>query len=326
MQVLSVLYLRVKIGLDFMAAGRKSTFIYMYTIVGAMTLVGFGLLLGIAYRFPVLFGLGVLAYLLGLRHGMDVDHIIAIDNTTRKLIKEGKDPEASGFFFSLGHSTIVVLMVIVVVLVSKSAVTYLGSYSNLVGNIGTAASAGFLYVIAIMNAVILIDIFRKLRRKDTSESLPAGFMSRIFSRFFRSINSSWQLYPIGVLFGLGFDTATEIALLGIAATQAGVGIPIGYILVLPLLFTAGMTLVDSTDSLLMSHAYKWTLADRAKRVWYNVAITSSSVAAALIVATYEILQRAPWLFADAYRMGIPFAGAIVVIAAIGIAVLKFRRS
>lgn len=277
----------------------RAPVIALYAFLACFTIAAFIALAGLSASFPVLFGLGTLAYVLGLRHGVDADHILAIDNTTRKLMHEGKKPIANGLFFSLGHSTIVFIMVMLVVIASQSIFNYFYNAKSLLGAIGTVISAAFLCIMAVINLVILLDMRREYAKskagKMAKEALPAGFLSRIYSRLFKSIHSSWQLYPIGVLFGLGFDTATEVTLIGISAAEAGT-IPLAYLLILPTMFAAGMTLVDSTDSVFMVRAYGWALADTTKRIFYNMVITGVSVITAFAVAAIEALQLFPSFF------------------------------
>ena len=250
-------------------------------------------------------GLGLTAYTLGLRHAFDADHISAIDNTTRKLMAERKRPLSVGFFFSLGHSTIVLalaLLFAVGIRALSGPVRNGGSALHTVTNlIGTGVSGGFLYVIAALNLVVLAGILRVLRemragRLDEAElerQLNArGLMSRFYGRFTRAITKSWHMYPLGILFGLGFDTATEVALLFLAAGAAGAGLPFYAILCLPILFAAGMSLLDTIDGSFMNFAYGWAFSKPVRKVFYNITITALSVAIALIVGTIELLGLA----------------------------------
>jgi nickel/cobalt transporter (NiCoT) family protein len=250
-------------------------------------------------------GLGVTAYTLGLRHAFDADHISAIDNTTRKLMSEGKRPMSVGFWFSLGHSTIVFLLAFLFsigVRVLAGPVEHHGStLHSVTGVVGTGISGGFLYVIAALNVVILVGIirvFREMRRGEYDEAAleqqlnSRGFMNRFYGRFTRAVRTPWQMYPIGVLFGLGFDTASEIALLFLAAGAAGAGLPFYAILCLPILFAAGMSLLDTIDGSFMNFAYGWAFSKPVRKVYYNITITGLSVAVALIVGTVELLGLA----------------------------------
>ncbi|AYD01654.1 HoxN/HupN/NixA family nickel/cobalt transporter [Neorhizobium sp. NCHU2750] len=248
---------------------------------------------------PALLGTAFVAYMFGLRHAFDADHIAAIDNVVRKLMQEGKQPFSVGFFFSLGHSTIVVLASLAIAATAAAMQSRLDNFHDIGGVIGTAVSALFLLVIGLANLFILKGIwaaFSRARRgeKIVDEDLDAllagrGFMARIFSRTFRVVSHSWHMYPIGFLFGLGFDTATEIGLLGISATQAAQGMSFWTILVFPVLFTAGMSLMDTTDSMLMTRAYGWAFVNPIRKLWYNLTITAASVVVAIFIGGLEAL-------------------------------------
>jgi nickel/cobalt transporter (NiCoT) family protein len=281
----------------------------MAAVVIGLHAIGFFLLIAVVaphhYRlggagaFAV--GTGVTAYTLGLRHAFDADHIAAIDNTTRKLMGEGKRPMSVGFFFSLGHSTIVFMLAFLFALGVKALNGQAqndGSHlHNLTGWIGTGVSGTFLYVIAALNVVILwgiVNVFREMRRGRYDEAQlehqldTRGLMNRIFGRFTQTIAKPWQMYPIGVLFGLGFDTATEVALLFLAAGAAGAGLPFYAILCLPILFAAGMSLLDTIDGSFMNFAYGWAFSKPVRKVFYNITITGLSVAVALVIGTIEL--------------------------------------
>ncbi len=251
-------------------------------------------------------GTGVTAYTLGMRHAFDADHIAAIDNTTRKLMSEGKRPLSVGFWFSLGHSTIVFLLAFALSIgVRALAGPVRDSGSTLHGVtswIGTGVSGGFLYLIAALNLVILVGVvrvFRAMRRGEYDEAAleakldARGLMNRIFGRFTKTITRPWQMYPLGLLFGLGFDTASEVALLFLAAGAAGAGLPFYAILCLPILFAAGMSLLDTIDGSFMNFAYGWAFSTPVRKVFYNLTITGLSVAVALIVGTVELLALVP---------------------------------
>jgi high-affinity nickel-transport protein len=254
-----------------------------------------------AFRdYPILLGTAMLAYTFGLRHAFDADHIAAIDNVTRKLMQEGKRPVAVGFFFSLGHSTIVVLLSIAIAVTATALQPRFDSFTSIGGVVGTLLSALFLFAIATANILVLFSIHRTFRTvksggKFVDEDLDLmlsgrGLMGRILRRFYRLIERSWHMYPLGVLFGLGFDTATEVGLLGISATQAAQGMSIWSILVFPALFTAGMTLVDTTDSILMLGGYGWAFMKPIRKLYYNLTITAVSVIVAVVVGGLEILN------------------------------------
>ncbi len=250
-------------------------------------------------------GLGITAYTLGLRHAFDADHISAIDNTTRKLMSDGRRPLGVGFFFSLGHSTIVFALAFLFAVgfhALSGQVRASGStLHGLTDVIGTGVSGGFLYLIAALNVSVLIGItsaIRKLRRGRLDErELEAqlasrGFLNRIYGRFTNAVSSSWQMYPLGLLFGLGFDTATEVALLFLAAGASSSGLPFEAILCLPILFAAGMSLLDTIDGSFMNFAYGWAFSEPVRKVYYNLIITGLSVMVALVVGTIELLGLA----------------------------------
>jgi nickel/cobalt transporter (NiCoT) family protein len=251
------------------------------------------------HRFPVLLGTAFLAYSFGLRHAVDADHIAAIDNVTRKLMQQGKRPVAVGFLFSLGHSTIVVVGALLIAVAALGLQQRLDHFRSIGGVIGTLVSAFFLLAIAGVNIVVLRSVyrtFRSVRRGEpyVDEDLDLllanrGFLARIFRPIFSMIQRSWHMYPLGVLFGLGFDTATEIGLLGISAAEASRGLPLISILVFPVLFAAGMSLVDTTDNILMLGAYGWAYVKPIRKLYYNLTITSVSVVVALVVGGIEAL-------------------------------------
>jgi high-affinity nickel-transport protein len=248
---------------------------------------------------PLLMGTGLLAYTLGLRHAVDADHIAAIDNITRKLMQAGQRPMTVGLWFSLGHSTVVVLASIAIAITATALQGPLAPLRDIGAVVGTLVSVGFLLVIAVVNLVILYAVVRKFVRLRRGESYVEedldkllagrGLLTRLMRPLFRLITRSWHMYPLGFLFGLGFDTATEIGLLGIAATSATQGLPVWSILVFPVLFTAGMSLVDTTDGIFMTHAYGWAFASPMRKLYYNIVMTSVSVAVAVIVGGIEAL-------------------------------------
>jgi len=251
------------------------------------------------HDYPILLGTALLAYTFGLRHAVDADHIAAIDNVTRKLMQQGKRPVGVGFFFSLGHSTIVVGLSVAIALTSVAIKNRFNFFEAIGGIIGTAVSAFFLLAIAAANLIVLKSVFQTFQRvksggRFVDEDLnlilaQRGFFGRIFRNLFRLIEHGWQMYPIGLLFGLGFDTATEVGLLGISAAEATKGLPIWSILVFPALFTAGMALVDSTDNILMLGAYGWAFVKPIRKLYYNMTITFVSVVVALLIGGIEVL-------------------------------------
>ena len=252
------------------------------------------------HDYPVLLGTAALAYSFGLRHAFDADHIAAIDNVTRKLMQEGRRPVGVGLFFSLGHSTIVVALTIAIAVATSALQGRFDAFKSLGAIVGTLVSALFLFAIAIANIIVLASVWRAFQTVKSGggfveEDLDLmlanrGLLGRLFRRFFRLIERSWHMYPLGFLFGLGFDTATEVGLLGISATQASQGLSIWSILVFPALFTAGMTLIDTTDSILMLGAYGWAFIKPIRKLYYNLTITAVSVLVAVIVGGLEVLN------------------------------------
>ena len=279
------------------AAGR---ILILYAILAAATIAAWAWA-WIAFRdYPLQLGTAFLAYTFGLRHAVDADHIAAIDNVTRKLMQEGKRPAAVGFFFSLGHSTVVWLGTIAIALATAAFKDKFEAFKAIGGIAGTLVSASFLLAIAIMNIFVLAAIYKTFRmvkaggayaEEDLNMFLSGGgFFSRMFRPLFRSISQSWHMYPLGLLFGLGFDTATEIGLLGLSAAGASQGMSLWSILVFPALFTAGMSLVDTTDSILMLKAYGWAFVKPVRKLYYNMTMTFVSVLVALIVGGLETLN------------------------------------
>ncbi len=277
---------------------RKITYLYAFLIslnilVWVMTLIAF-------HSYPLLLGTAAVAYSFGLRHAVDADHIAAIDNVTRKLMQENKRPVGVGFFFSLGHSTIVVAMSVAIALTAATIQKDFPQYEKVGGVIGTSVSAFFLLALAFINMIVLWDVFKTFQsvrqggaysEQTIDESLnQRGITGRFFRPLLRFISHSWQMYPVGVLFGLGFDTATEVGLLGISAASAAKGMPIWNILLFPALFTSGMSLVDTTDGILMLGAYGWAFVKPIRKLYYNMTITLISVLVALLIGTIEVLS------------------------------------
>ncbi len=246
---------------------------------------------------PMLLGAALLAYGFGLRHAVDADHIAAIDNVTRKLMQEGKRPVSVGFFFALGHSTVVVLATAGIAATATALASRFDAFKSLGGLVGTVVSTLFLFIIAAMNIAILVGIwraFRHVRRggvfaeQDFDLLLNSrGLLARMFRPVFRLVASSWHMFPLGFLFGLGFDTATEVGLLGISATQAAQGMSIWSIMVFPALFAAGMSLIDTTDGVLMLGAYNWAFIKPLRKLYYNLIITAVSVVVAVLIGGIE---------------------------------------
>jgi high-affinity nickel-transport protein len=295
-------------------------------------------------------GIGLTAYTLGMRHAFDADHIAAIDNTTRKLMNDGKRPMSVGFWFSLGHSTIVFALALLLSIGVKELVGPVkddnSSLHHYTGLIGTSVSGTFLFIIAIINVIILVGIvkvFRDMRRgvydEDTLEEHLAnrGLMNRILRPIMKSITKPGQMYPVGVLFGLGFDTATEVALLVIASTSAAAGLPWYAILSLPILFAAGMCLFDTIDGTFMNFAYGWAFSQPIRKVYYNITITTLSVMVAVIIGGVELLGLLSqqlnitgrfWTDmqnADINTLGFIIVGLFVVTWAVALLVWRFAR-
>jgi high-affinity nickel-transport protein len=273
--------------------------IILYVPLGIANIGLWALAVLMFHHYPVLLGTAFLAYGFGLRHAVDADHIAAIDNVTRKLMQQGQRPAGVGFCFSLGHSTIVCGLsaaVAISAVAIKSRFTAFQAFGDIAG---TLISACFLLTIAAINGLVLIAIFRTFRRVKAGgayedEELDLllarrGFFGRLFRFLFRLVNHSWQMYPVGILFGLGFDTATEVGLLGISAAEASKGLAVWSIMIFPALFTAGMCLIDTTDSLLMLGAYGWAFAKPIRKLYYNVTITAVSVLVAVVVGGLETL-------------------------------------
>jgi high-affinity nickel-transport protein len=274
-------------------ANFRGKIIAIYTLLTAANVAAWAWALVAFHNHPLLLGTCVLAYSFGLRHAVDADHIAAIDNVTRKLMQEGKRPVSVGLFFSLGHSTVVILATVGVALMASAFKPQLESFHAVGGVIGTSVAAAFLLIIAAVNVVILLNVYRTFQRVKNGGSYVGseldamldnrGFFVRLFRRLFALIRKSWHMYPLGFLFGLGFDTATEIGILAIAATEASSGLPIWSILVFPALFTAGMTLIDTTDSVLMTGAYGWAFVKPVRKLYYNMTITFMSVIVAVLI-------------------------------------------
>ena len=341
-----------------LSAAQRRTLVMMTAVVAGLHVLGFAALialvaprhheLGAAGAFTI--GIGVTAYTLGLRHAFDADHITAIDNTTRKLMAEGKRPLSVGFWFSLGHSTIVFALAL---LISIGVRALDGSVKNDNSNlhqvtnwIGTLVSGSFLYAIAAINVGILlgiIKVFRETRagrydEQELEEQLnKRGLMNRLLGRLTKTVTKPTHMYPIGVLFGLGFDTASEVALLVLAGGAAGAGLPWYSILCLPILFAAGMSLMDTIDGSFMNFAYGWAFSQPVRKVFYNITITGLSVAVAVVIGTIELggllaselgLSGSFWNWfenIDINILGLLIAGMFVVTWAIALTVWRYGR-
>ena len=293
-------------------------------------------------------GLGVTAWTLGMRHAFDADHISAIDNVTRKLMTEGRRPLGTGFFFAVGHSTVIVLVGVGLSIAAKAVfgavVDPSSGYETVGGVVGTSLAASFLYLIALLNIVVLagiVKVFRDMRRglydeEELERQLQArGLMYRFFGRFMRSINHTWQMLFVGLIFGIGFDTATEVLLLAATAAAATEGLPWYAVLAMPLLFSGGLMLFDSLDGCFMNFAYGWALARPVRKVYYNLVITGLSIGAAFLIGTIEIvglltaelhLHGGFWDFManfDINKAGFIIVGLFLVIWVAALAVWKY---
>lgn len=277
----------------------RSAAIGLALVVGAGNIFAWLCALAVFRDYPVLLGTAFLAYGFGLRHGVDADHIVAIDNAARKLMQEGKRPVALGFFFALGHSTVVFVAALAVAATAGWLRQDFPRLQEVGGGFGIAISALFLLAFAIVNLFIFAAVWRSFRRVRQGEPLAArefesllegrGFLARLFRPLFRLVTCSRHMFAIGLLFGLGFDTATEIGLLGIAASEAARGLSLWATLVFPALFTAGMCLVDTADSVLMVGAYDWAFSAPVRKLYYNLTITFASALTALLVGGVEVL-------------------------------------
>jgi high-affinity nickel-transport protein len=307
--------------------------------VAFLHVAGWGLFLLFARSNPALAGLGTLAYTFGLRHAFDADHIAAIDNSTRKFLQEEKRPLGVGFFFSLGHSSVVLALTASLAFGAAGVKARIPSFQHWGSYVGAGVSGTFLWIIGILNLLVLLDIvrvFREMRAGTLDEERleqklrERGLMSRLFIGGVASrIRESWQMYPLGVLFGLGFDTATEVGLLAISAGVATNTdhVPFLAVLSLPLLFAAGMSLMDTADGAFMSHAYTWAFSNPIRKVYYNLTVTTLSVVVAIGVGSVELLQvvGAPGFQVDFNLLGYGIVGLFVVTWATSALVWKVTR-
>jgi len=289
----------IRAAVDDASADQRPKIVAIYTaLLTANALVWIWAVIALAGR-PTLLGTAVLAYVLGLRHAVDADHIASIDNVVRKLMQEGKRPISVGLFFSLGHSLSITLAVAAIAATAFALAGRFAHFRSIGSLIGTGTSAFFLLAIALINLVILRGVWRSFRRARRGEPVAEheldhllagrGVLARIFRPLFRMVSRSWQMLPIGFLFGLGFDTATEISLFTVAASQASGGMTFASVMIFPALFTAGMTLIDTTDSVLMVGAYGWAFLNPIRKIWYNLTITAISVLVAVLIGGVEAL-------------------------------------
>lgn len=279
--------------------GRHSKWLNYAVIVVLLHIIGTVLLLINAHRYPQMISFGFLAYTLGLRHGFDADHIAAIDNTVRKLVQQKEESTGVGFFFSLGHSSVVFIMAVVTAFSMNWAAAHIPRIKEVGSIIGTAVSGGFLMLIGILNLYLWFDIYEAFictRRSEYDDNhldellLNRGFISRLCGSLYGFINKSWHVYPLGFLFGMGFDTASEVALLAISANVTAQSVPIAMVICLPILFAAGMSLLDTADGVLMTTAYNWAYITPLRKTYYNLTITGISVVAALGIGFIELTQ------------------------------------
>ena len=301
---------------DSKMLGLHSRIVGIYTLLIAANVAAWIWSFAVFSNQPVLIGTAVLAYSLGLRHAIDADHIAAIDNVTRNLMQRGLRPVTVGFFFALGHSSVVMAASVAVAMTASAISEDMASYREIGGILGTSASALFLLIIAIANVIVLRGVYRAFRLSQrggqvTEEQVDAllnqrGWLTRLFRPLFRFVSKSWHLYPIGLLFALGFGTASEVSLFGLSA-QASSSVSSSSLLIFPALFAAGMTLVDTTDGVLMLGAYGWAYRNPVRKLYYNVTITSVSVLVALLVGGIETLG----LIAEQFGLRSAFWDAIV---------------
>jgi high-affinity nickel-transport protein len=271
-----------------------------YGCIASLHLLGWGLYLHYAGQYPQLVGLGFAAYVFGLRHAFDADHIAAVDDTVRFMLQKGRQPLGVGFFFSLGHSTVVLALAIGIAFAATAVKAELPLLKDMGAIIGASVSGAFLWIIGILNLLVLLDILKIWQTAKSGthshvhlEALlhKRGLLNRLFGgRLQKLMSHSWQMYPLGLLFGLGFDTASEVGLLAMTAGASAGNLPVPAVLCLPILFASGMALMDTTDGVLMCKAYNWAFLNPLRKIFYNITTTSLSVAVALLVGTIELLQ------------------------------------
>lgn len=323
------------------ALGLRGRLIGIYAVLAVLNLGAWAWAILAFHDQPALLGMALAIYGMGLRHAVDADHIAAIDNVTRKLMEDRQRPVAVGFFFALGHSAIVVVMTAMV----AGAATMLSrfqSFHEIGSTISTGVSSLFLLAIAAMNIVIFVSIYRSYRRvraggRYVVEDLDIllnnrGLLARLFRPLFRLVTKSWQMFPLGFLFGLGFDTATEVAMFGASAAQVTNGVPLAAVTVFPVLFAAGMSLVDTTDGVMMLGAYNWAFLKPLRKLYYNMTITLVSVVVALLIGGIEAagliadkfdLAGGPWALVGALNENFTSLGYAVIGILIGAWALSF---
>jgi nickel/cobalt transporter (NiCoT) family protein len=301
---------------DDRSANLRGRLIGIYTLLIVINIAAWAWALLTFRDHPLLLGTALLAYSFGLRHAVDADHIAAIDNVTRKLMQEGKRPVSVGFWFAIGHSAVVILLALAIAVTTTAISTHFEALKGFGDIVGTLVSTLFLFLIAAINIVVLVNVWKAFRRVRAGGTFTEqdfdlllnnrGMLARLFRPLFRLISHSWHMLPLGFLFGLGFDTATEVGLLGISATQAGQGVSIWSIMVFPALFAAGMSLIDTTDGVLMLGAYNWAFVRPIRKLYYNLVITAVSVVVAVLIGAIEGLG----LIGDQLGLGGWFWGGI----------------
>jgi high-affinity nickel-transport protein len=339
-----------------LTGSERATIAALYAAIGAVTVTAFVLLFYIASRYDTaqspagpgvtFVGLGIAAFVFGLRHGVDADHIAAIDNTTRKLLHENQRPLSVGTWFSLGHSTVVVGLIVVLVVATQLVQSRIGALQTAGSLIGATVSGTFLFLIGLINIIIVVEVYRifqglkhgRFSEAQLEEQLAKrGFMNRYFGRLFRLVQRPVQIYPIGVLFGLGFDTASEIALIAISvAVGVSASIPLYVVLILPLLFTCGMVLVDTTDGITMRFAYGWAFLKPIRKVYYNLTVTILSILVAFVIGGIELVGvlsgelglHGGWWDIIGHpsfeNLGFVVIGLFVVVWAVSVAYYRYR--
>jgi len=315
-------------------AERTQLFIFV-AVIAALHVLGWGTMwFLVAPRYPFMWGFAGLAYSFGLRHAFDADHIAAIDNTTRKLMGSESKPLGVGFFFSLGHSSVVFAMTLAVAVATRWVTAEMPAIKAIGGYVGTMVSGLFLYAIGLANLFVLIDLFRVLRRLRRGQPDPAalevdllqgGWISRWVAPVFRVVTRPRHMYWIGLLFGLGFDTATEVALLTTAGVAASQALPLGAVLALPVVFAAGMTLMDSADGVMMCGAYGWALSNPLRKLFYNLTVTGLSIVVALFVGTLELVSIVSGRVLDIHTIGYAVAALFAACWLISLAVWRLGR-
>ncbi len=318
-----------------------------YGFIALLHVLGWGLYLHYAHSHPSLVGLGFVAYLFGLRHAFDADHIAAVDDTVRLMLQRGKRPLGVGFFFSLGHSTVVLALAVALAFAANAVKADMPQLRSLGALIGAGVSGTFLWIIGILNLLVLLDILKIWQTAKAGNHSHAhleallqkrGLLNRLFGgRLQNLMTHSWQMYPLGLLFGLGFDTASEVGLLAMTAGASAGDLPIPAIFCLPILFAAGMTIMDTTDGVLMSKAYDWAFLNPLRKIFYNLTTTGLSVAVALLIGSVELLQVLvrvlglhggwyDWLAdLDFGALGYVIVGLFLLAWGLSVAVWKFGR-